>query len=353
MSSGYIDMTKRIGYTPYSVDLDEPGDRRRFLFYAKYKGIKYEIADTSKYYDIVYINVLADLPSWIMYKRDKGKECKLIFELIDSYFVKDFSWVDIFRNVNFSFKKKSYLNFKSCLSEMCKIADYVVCSTIEQYDYIRKFNKNVHIILDIFEDDINIQNNIKKYQDGKIHIAWEGQPYTLINVSSIKNALNTLADKVILHVITDPYFYKFSKKYIKIKTKNILSEINNEIIFHEWKKKTFVEDIQRCHMAIIPIDLSDNFNAGKPENKLILLWKIGIPVITSATPAYVRAMQAENLDMYCYTEKEGVDKILLYGNQNQKKIESCIHRISNQYSLDKAIYKWDNLFGSIFASFEK
>jgi hypothetical protein len=72
-------------------------------------------------------------------------------------------------------------------------------------------------------------------------------------------------------------------------------------------------------MAIIPIDLSDNFNAGKPENKLILLWKIGIPVITSATPAYVRAMQAENLDMYCYTEKEWVDKILLYGNQNQKK----------------------------------
>ena len=32
-------------------------------------------------------------------------------------------------------------------------------------------------------------------------------------------------------------------------------------------------------MAIIPIDLTDAFARGKPENKLVMLWQLGMPVL--------------------------------------------------------------------------
>ena len=44
--------------------------------------------------------------------------------------------------------------------------------------------------------------------------------------------------------------------------------------------------------------------SGKPENKLVLLWQLGMPVLTSATPAYERAMAAAGLDMVCRSEAE-------------------------------------------------
>ena len=52
----------------------------------------------------------------------------------------------------------------------------------------------------------------------------------------------------------------------------------------------------RYHLLVRPCSYSpefrDLFAAGKPENKLLLFWRMGMPVVTSASPAYVRAMSA-------------------------------------------------------------
>ena len=51
----------KIGYSSYSFDCSAPGDRRRFAFYAKEKGISINIADPSKEYDIVYITTSSNI----------------------------------------------------------------------------------------------------------------------------------------------------------------------------------------------------------------------------------------------------------------------------------------------------
>jgi len=38
---------------------------------------------------------------------------------------------------------------------------------------------------------------------------------------------------------------------------------------------------------VIPAVLGEPMFAGKPENKLLLFWRMGMPVITSSTAAYV------------------------------------------------------------------
>jgi hypothetical protein len=57
------------------------------------------------------------------------------------------------------------------------------------------------------------------------------------------------------------------------------------------------------------IDLSDPVISAKPENKPMLLWRFGMPVITSATPAYRRCMEAAGLDLVCESVDDRVGAI--------------------------------------------
>ena len=43
-----------------------------------------------------------------------------------------------------------------------------------------------------------------------------------------------------------------------------------------------------CDLAVIPLPLDRPLERNKPETKLISFWRMGLPVVTSATPAYVR-----------------------------------------------------------------
>jgi len=43
----------KIGYVPYLRDLSQPGDRRRFPYFAARNHILFEIADIRKNYDII------------------------------------------------------------------------------------------------------------------------------------------------------------------------------------------------------------------------------------------------------------------------------------------------------------
>ena len=48
---------------------------------------------------------------------------------------------------------------------------------------------------------------------------------------------------------------------------------------------------------------------GKPENKLGLLWRMGMPVVTSATPAYTRAMNEAGQSLTCKDDAEWMSKL--------------------------------------------
>jgi hypothetical protein len=65
-----------------STKIGHPGDLRRFGYYAEKRKIKYEIADPSETYDLVFLTQSADLSVWSDYQRGN---CKVIYDFIDSY----------------------------------------------------------------------------------------------------------------------------------------------------------------------------------------------------------------------------------------------------------------------------
>ena len=340
----------RIGYIPYSSTLERPGDRRRFVYYANQRGIHFEIADPAKNYDLVILSARADTSVWSRYP-----QAKVVYDLIDSYLA--IPKTDLKGQLRGLFKflsrQNKYLqwNHWKAIAGMCQRADAVICSTQEQRRDISEFCPNVHTILDAH---MGVTRTTKSgYAAGKIfRIVWEGLPQTLDSLALIKPVLEKLSavHAMEVHIVTDPEYSKYLGKYGKTSTLKLAQSILPTAHFHEWKESNCADIICACDLAVIPLDLDNPFAAGKPENKMLLFWRMGIPVLASATPAYVRAMQAAGLDGTCENQQEWYDKLEQMITQETYRAhagQSGKAYIERECSEDSLLARWDAVFASL------
>ncbi len=341
----------KIGYVPYSKDLDAPGDRRRFVFYAKERGIKFERANYQCAYDVVYLTYGCNLAEWIAYKKS-NPSVKIVFELIDSYLLQKSNLLTALKGcVRYVMRRESklYLSYKSALEEIIAISDAVVCSTDLQRNYILKLNSNVHVSLDFFSNDITSHKKTHK-SGSKIKLVWEGQAYTVKNLLLLNDVLDKIKDKIELFVITDPVASYYLNLY-KLKTDRVLKNFKCHYHLVPWNRKDISDIISSCDLALIPITPGDSFSLNKPENKLLFFWEIGIPTLTSNTPAYMRVMNKAGLDMYCSTTEEWLSKIESFANSSDKHRQEIVD-VANNYihtyhSKEIILKKWDLIFESM------
>ena len=291
----------RIGYAGYSRDLSVPGDRRRFAAYAAERHLSFQRAALEQDYDLVLVTHNGDIAGWTARKRQAGARLKFVFELADSYLTQ----TELLRRylkgaARYALGIDSRLStdFMRTLTGALEVADAVICSTDEQAAMIRPVNPNVFVSFDYFGGDIGPPKT--DYHRGrKLRLAWEGQSTTLGNLLTVAEVLNDLRDSVELHVVTDPLVHRFFGRYRSRQSQDLLRAIECDVHFHRWDRASFSMHITSCDLAIIPIDSSDDFARGKPENKLVMLWQLGMPVLTTDTPAYRRAMEAAGQDLLC------------------------------------------------------
>ncbi len=293
----------RIGYAGYSRNFSVPGDRRRFAAYARLKGFPIEYAELQRPYDLSYVTYSSDLPGWTARKKREGNRLKLVFELIDSYFTETGLVRRLLKgSARYALGTDSRLSLdlQNTLIQACEIADAVICSTEEQRETIRRYNPNVFTSFDFFGDDLGSPKSGYERR-GKLRLVWEGQSTTLRNIQSIRSVLNDHRDSIELHVVTDPEIHRYFGRFGAHSSVDELRGIECEILFHPWNRTSFSDHITSADLAIIPIDMSNMFACGKPENKLVMLWQLGMPVLASATPAYRRAIDTAGVGKSCAT----------------------------------------------------
>jgi hypothetical protein len=153
------------------------------------------------------------------------------------------------------------------------------------------------------------------------------------------------------NIVTDPLVFRYFGRFGSYPAMDALDGIECDKQFHNWGRATFSADIAKCDVAVIPIDRSNALWWGKPENKLVLLWQLGMPVLTTATPVYDRVMAAAGLDMSCSTVAE-------WGSQLERTISASpdeLGRIGQRcrdyalkcYSKDEFLKRFDDAFASI------
>ena len=345
-----------IGYAPYSEDFLHSGDRRRFVWYAKNRGVNFEIAKSENEYDIVYVTHGADITSWSKYDKLKAV---VIYELVDSYLaLSTFSFTGLFRGVVKYLSgqyKYCVFNHKKSIELMCRRADVVVCSTKEQKDCIRQYCDNVVIILDAK----TMYNNYKKVEksqliSSELNIAWEGMPHNIKSFAVIREALSILSKQyqINLHLITALKYKKYMNRYI---TKYTVNEVEKHIDIknvnlYQWNELTVSHIASTCDFAVIPINSNDQMDKGKPEDKLLIFWLMGLPTVVSETPAHLMAMSAAGLSMSCATTNDWVNVISNLAenastrNEAAKKGFMYASDVSNE---EKMMSSWDNMFSFV------
>ena len=104
-------------------------------------------------------------------------------------------------------------------------------------------------------------------------------------------------------------------------------------------------------MAVIPIDRSNALWWGKPENKLVLLWQLGMPVLTSATPVYRRVMGAAGVEMSCATAAEWGEQLKRLIGADAPTLEvigrRCRAFADQAYSREEFVRRFDQAFEAI------
>lgn len=335
----------RIGYIPISKDLSHPADRRRIVFFAQ-KDNHELVLDLNAKMDLLVLSEKVNKMPFIKQK----KNIPLILDLIDSYLtpnsvIEDYmrSWFK-FVTVN---EKSHYLSNENIVRRLCRTVDAVICSTPEQKKIISNHNFNVHDILDSHSEFPSLQINVKNLKNN-VKVFWEGLPYNLNGFKVIpKNSF-------FYNIVSDSNYYMYYGKLGKIKTETYINKFLNikksQFQLLNWSLQKIIETAKDSHIGILPLDIYKKMNQFKAENRLLIMWRLGLPVLASKTKAYSRVLKNcnnvglinEECDWLKYTNSfEKFYSELLWQVEEGKKYLDLNH------SDEILMYKWRKAVHSI------
>lgn len=340
----------RIGYVALSESFSHPGDYRRFAGYASARGLEIEHARFERKYDLVVVTEGADITLWRDYPHGK-----VVYDFIDSYLaIPRTSVTGLLRGVaKFVSRQHRRLDFSYWESarRMCRRADAVVCTTESQKSMIEPYCRNVHIVLDSHG---SVVRQVKEdYRAGSpFRLVWEGLPSNIEQIAAIRNVLRRLAERhpIELVLVTDEVGTRFLGRFGRFSSAKLAGSIFAGARLHAWNKETTAKLITACDVAVIPIDLGNPLVAGKPENKLLLLWRMGMPVVVSATRAYERAMRDAGIPLACRTDAEWLAALeRLIGDEAVRREagQRGLAFALDQHGEARTLERWDAVLRSI------
>jgi hypothetical protein len=188
----------------------------------------------------------------------------------------------------------------------------------------------------------------------KKSIFWEGFGYTLKHFKIISRELDNflLENEYELNILTNVSFARWG---------GYLGKIQSVKLVKKWFPKSFqsiniipwtIENVKsyanKSDFAIIPIDIDDNFAKLKPENKLLGLWALGLPVLFSDTPAYKRVSTEAGLDSACLSKNQWAKAL----NDHDYILDEQYSDLAGAYLLKNhtkidLVKKWENVIRDV------
>ena len=283
----------------------------------------------------------------------------IIFDLVDGYLARESLAKDWFRGTSKVVTRQlSGLPrpFTQFVQDMCITASAVICSSPEQSELISKHSKNVHVILDSHDEIpwLEFQGNGDKFKTNR-NLLWEGLPVTL---GGIKNLSQPLIHEnreygTGIKFVTDQEYYRLLGQYFPASTgkllSNLLGPMSRDTELISWNVENLVSSAKLSRAAIIPVMLSNKLQYFKPENRLLIMWKLALPTIVSATPSYTRVSNISGSDIVSKDNSEWAEKLTLLHNQDYA--EDLVRRgqdyLKTNHTKEILLLKWDNAFESV------
>jgi hypothetical protein len=341
----------RIGYVPHGPDLQRPMDRRRFPRYAAMRGLQFEIVSDWDGYDIIVLSPSADVTRWANAPASKS----VVVDLPDAFLAERRGFRRSFRGLAkwvVGELGRPVFDYYGAVERLLERADAIVCSTEEQALEIGRYNYNVHPIMDL-NGEIGCQTPEVCPTDG-LDILWQGLTATLPSIQQVVPALRSLAreHEVRLHLVTDLSAPRYMNRFLSRPTRDLVSDWGIDVRLYEWSIDRLIEIASCCDIGIVPVDLTDPMAVGKAENRMLIFWRLGLPVVASATPANLRASSLAGLEdrVLCSTVDDWrltLERLYL-GLEERLEIASAGQAVAlSSYSEETLAQHWDRVFESL------
>jgi len=345
----------KVGYWPLSQSLNSAGDRRRLKYWADARGHSV-VTNLSQKVDILVASENSDFNSPYFEKNN----APIVFDLIDAYLSPLNFHDDLLRGVAKKIVGQisgGIKPFSHHIKDFCLKSNAVICSSIEQQEIISKYCANTHVILDS-HDEIPLIHPAKPriILPDRYRILWEGQPATIGGLKLISSALAQLSESkpLSLHLVTDETYFKFLNRYFKGNThvllKRDLSQIIEFVNITPWTSKNLTDTARSCTAGVLPTDLSVPMQRLKPENRLLIMWRLGLPCLTSPSPAYVRVATAAGVDVICNSQDDWlakIDELIQNPTYACEQVLRGQEYILERHSRDILLDKWDQVVDSV------
>jgi len=345
----------KIGYWPISSDFNSAGDRRRLIFWAQSRGHTVT-TDLNQNLDVIVVTAKGDLNS----KFWTTNKVPVIFDLVDAYLSPSGKLEDFGRSIAKSLNGElsgftKY--FSKRIEEFCKYSRAVICSSIEQEVIIRTCNRNTHVILDSHEEipwlSPGSNSVLRSFEK---HLFWEGQPATLRGLKVLSSAFQEIQKRfnVHLNLITDSNYFLLLNSYLK---RDTLSLVRRNLRVREdflhvvpWSTGNLTAYAQKSSLGVIPVDISIPSQRLKPENRLLIMWRLGLPALTSPTPAYLRVSLEAGTQVICHSSDEWRENLMTLLNDNRYARAQVVQGqdyLRANHSRDSLLRKWDYVIQSV------
>jgi hypothetical protein len=344
----------KIGYIPNTVNLGHPADRRRLVYWANMRGHEI-IQDLNRKHDVLILSGRANLTRWAKME----SRSPLILDLVDGYLGEEPLWRDLVRGtgkVITGHNSGTLRPYRKIVSEACQLAQAVVCSTIEQKETIIPFCTNTHTILDFHEEFPMLPFNRDLQSESFPKLMWEGLPFTAKGLLLLESSLVKIRESntISLEVVTDLEYPLFLGKYFSQSTAKILGDIPKILGVNfkltKWGLEAVIEAAKKSHIAILPLDPFGTLNPLKPENRLLMMWRMGLPTLTSPSLAYLRVMSETQVNGICHSSKDWHEKLIKLMESvelRQESVEKGQQYIRDKHSKEILLNSWDKVFESV------
>ena len=302
-------------------------------------------------HDVIVLSSIADFTKWVEAPSDRG----VVLDLPDAFLDERAGM----RTRGRGFAKwiggelsRPVVRYRRLVERMLDRADVVVCSTDEQAEKLARYTQNVYPILDLHGEIECVPPRLHE-TDG-LDIVWEGLTSTLPAVQQVLPALRALSVSggVRLHLVTDLLAPRYMNRFRTCLTEDIVANWGIDVRLHQWSVDTLAEVAAGCDIAVVPVDLSNPMAAGKPENRMRIFWRLGLPVVVSASSAHARAASLAGVDgqVLCTTSDDWRRVLERLHKQPDERLgiaEAGQATALSAYSDESLACRWDLLLESL------
>ena len=344
----------KIGYVPILKNLSHPADRRRLVFWAENRGHEI-ITDLTLPHDVLVISERADIGFWS--RKEYG--APRIFDLIDGYLEPMNTGNDLLRGfAKFGTGQTSgsIRRFSKQIEKLCLSVQGVICSTPEQRNSILRFNSNVYPILDSHDEFPLLAPRITPTDKKAVTLFWEGLPFTLSNLSILEEGLKDIRHRVPikLFVVTDFTYPKYMGKYFTRDTSkyihNTFPVLFSRMNLIRWSTGNVKNSAVKSDLGILPISINQPMNNYKAENRLLIMWRLGLPVLASPTLAYSRVFNSISSVGICDGAQNWIKQLANFTKDKEPfldQIKRGLAYLLEHHSKEKLLHSWDDAIRSV------